>query len=557
MYSDKKSVLQLVALSAAHGIRKVLLCPGSRNVPLVQSFASHSAFECYSVTDERSAGFFAIGLSLQSHAPVIVCCTSGSALLNLHPAVCEAFYRQVPLVVVSADRPESWIGQMDGQTLPQPGVFGSLVKKSVNLPEIHAAEDEWFCNRLINETLLESTHCTCGPVHINVPLTEPLFGCTQESLPDVRQICRWDMTDERGSADRMQAELSRYDKCMVVSGQLDTREATEVARHIPADRVAWLTEVLGNIPSGVQVVRHFDAALYTCGEEECERLRPDLLITFGGHVVSKRLKKFLRKYKPRAHWHVAPDGQIVDLFCSLTTVVESSPARFLRIFSQAGRFPTPDYPEQWHELCKRVERPTPEYSEVYAVGSVLSALPPYSVLHLANSSVVRLAELFTLPEGVTVQCNRGVNGIEGSLSSAVGYAAASELLNVVLIGDLSFFYDMNALWGAHYIRSNFRIVLLNNGSGGIFHTLPGLSMDEDVRRFVTAGHDATAEGWARSRGLVYLSATDGASLRSAVEKLLDETSSSPVLLEVFTDAAADASEVKRYYHQIKDKIRKI
>lgn len=557
MYSDKKSVRQLVALFAAHGVRKVVLCPGSRNIPLVQSFASHPAFECYSVTDERSAGFFAIGLALQAHVPVGVCCTSGSALLNLHPAVCEAFYRQVPLIVVSADRPEAWIGQMDGQTLPQPGVFGGLVKKSVTLPEVHTEEDEWYCNRLINETLLEAVHHTGGPVHINIPLAEPLFGFTEESLPEVRCIERWDATDETAFAARLHTELSRYGKCLVVSGQMSAGEAAGVACHIPTDHMVWLTEVLGNVPQDAGALRRFDAALFTCDEEECESLRPDLLITFGGHIVSKRLKKFLRRYKPKAHWHVAPDGRPVDLFRSLTAVIEASPERFWKALQSADVMPRQEYVGRWRDLCGRVMEPQPEYSGLYAVKNVWTALPPHSVLHLANSSAVRLAEFFPLPEGVEVLCNRGVNGIEGSLSSAVGYAAASDRLNVLLVGDLSFFYDMNALWSAG-IRSNLRIVLLNNGGGGIFHTLPGLSMQDGVRRFVTATHDASAEGWARSRGFNYLKVSEESALMPALGKFFEETSPVPVLLEVFTDADGDADELRKYEQWIrKTKIQEI
>lgn len=549
MYSDKKSILQLVALLRAHGVRKIVLCPGSRNVPLVQSFAACPDFECYPVTDERSAGFYAIGLALQSGAPAGVCCTSGSALLNLHPAVCEAFYRQVPLVVVSADRPGAWIGQMDGQTLPQPGVFGGLVKKSVNLPEIHTEEDEWYCNRLVNEALLELTHHVRGPVHINVSVSEPLFRLTEDELPEVRCIRRWDMEDEAEFSMRVSTEFSRYGKCLVVSGQLDAREAEEIAACIPGDGVAWLAEVLGNVPPG-HALRGFDAALYVCDEKECGQLAPDLLITFGGHIVSKRLKKFLRTHRPKAHWHIAPDGVPVDLFCSLTMVIETTPLQFWRAVSRSDDMLSGAYSQLWRDMCRKVVLPQPDYSELYAVKTVLEALPVHSVLHLSNSSAIRLAELFPLPEGVEVQCNRGVNGIEGSLSAAVGYAAASDRLNVLLIGDLSFFYDMNALWSGG-IRSNLRIVLLNNSGGGIFHALPGLSVDGNARRFVTACHDTTAEGWARSRGFVYHEARDGASLQSAVGCLYEE-SQSPVLLEVFTDAAADASELKRYYHQIKN-----
>ncbi len=551
MYSDKKNVLQLVALLRAHGIRRAVLCPGSRNVPLVQAFATCEDFECFSVTDERSAGFFAVGLALHVQAPVVVCCTSGSALLNLHPAVCEAFYRRVPLVVVSADRPAAWIGQMDGQTLPQPGVFGGLVRKAVNLPEVRTGEDEWYANRLVNEALLEVDHHGYGPVHINVPLSEPLFQFTAEALPSVRRMVRRDMSDEgRTLSFFLKEEFPKYRRVLVVSGQMSSDEAAGVAACLSGSRVAWLAEVLGNCPSASDAVRGFDALLYAAREEDLQALRPDLVITVGGHVVSKRLKQFLRRTPSLVHWHVSPDGLPADLFCALTTVVEASPADFFRLFFRPEALPSGAYAQLWHESCARLASPETGYSEMYAVRRVLEALPPHAVLHLANSSVV--AELCRLPEGVEVQCNRGVNGIEGSVSAAVGYAAVSDRMNFLLVGDLSFFYDMNALWNGH-IRSNLRIVVLNNGGGAIFHALPGLDMAGDTRHFVTASHGASAAGWAESQGFTYLQAADTVSLLAAFDDLLDETATAPVLLEVFTDAEADAEELRNYYHAIKER----
>ena len=222
MYSDKKNILQLVALLIEHNIKKIVLCPGSRNSPIVPTIANHPFFSCYPVTDERSAAFFAIGLALHGGSPAAVCCTSGSALLNIHPAVSEAFYQQVPLVVISADRPGAWIGQMDGQTFPQPGVFGSQVKKSVNLPEIHTDEDEWYCNRLINEALLKLNHHGKGPVHINVPISEPLFRFTTEELPKVRVITRYqglNVYDREYTG--LIERLNNYNRRMIVAGQMN------------------------------------------------------------------------------------------------------------------------------------------------------------------------------------------------------------------------------------------------------------------------------------------------------------------------------------------------
>ena len=489
MYSDKKNILQLVALLRAHEIRNVVLCPGSRNTPIIHTLANHPYFTCYSVTDERSAGFFALGLALSGGRPAAVCCTSGTALLNLHPAVAEAFYQQVPLVVISADRPASWIGQMDGQTLPQPNVFGPLVKSSVNLPEIHTSEEEWYCNRLVNEALLELNHHGKGPVHINVPISEPLFQFTAEDLPDVRVITRYQgLNVYDRQYDDLITRLNGYTKRMMVVGQMNLIYLFErkicklLYKHF-----AWLTEHTGNQTVPGIPVKNFDAIIYSLPEEEQAKLVPDLLITYGGHVVSKRLKQLLRKHPPKEHWHVAADGQVADTFCSLTTVIEMDPFEFLEKIAYLLENKPCEYPKRWEQLSKQMAEPDFAFSEMAAIGKVLKSLPTDAVLHLANSSTVRYAQLFQIPDSVEVCCNRGTSGIEGSLSTALGYAWASDKLNFVLIGDLSFFYDMNALWCNH-LRGNLRIMLLNNGGGEIFQSLPGLKMEARTHRFVTALH---------------------------------------------------------------------
>ena len=346
MYTDKKNILQLAALLEAYGITRVVLCPGSRNAPIVHTLSNHPGFVCHAMTDERSAGYFALGLALNSGKPVAVCCTSGTALLNLHPAVAEAFYQKVPLIVISADRPAAWIGQMDGQTLPQPEVFRSLVKKSVNLPEIHTDEDEWFCNRLINEALLETNHHGKGPVHINVPVSEPLFNFTTEALPQVRVITRYQGLnvydrDYNELIDRM----NKYRKRMIVVGQMnliylfEKRYTKLLYKHF-----AWLTEHIGNRTVPGIPVKNFDAALYAMPEDKMDQMAPELLITYGGHIVSKRLKKYLRRHPPKEHWHVSPDGEVTDLYGSLTTVIEMDPFEFLEKIAALLETRTPEYP---------------------------------------------------------------------------------------------------------------------------------------------------------------------------------------------------------------------
>ena len=553
MYSDKKNILQLVALLRAHEIRNVVLCPGSRNTPIIHTLANHPYFTCYSVTDERSAGFFALGLALSGGRPAAVCCTSGTALLNLHPAVAEAFYQQVPLVVISADRPASWIGQMDGQTLPQPNVFGPLVKSSVNLPEIHTSEEEWYCNRLVNEALLELNHHGKGPVHINVPISEPLFQFTAEDLPDVRVITRYQgLNVYDRQYDDLITRLNGYTKRMMVVGQMNLIYLFErkicklLYKHF-----AWLTEHTGNQTVPGLPVKNFDAIIYALPEEEQAKLVPDLLITYGGHVVSKRLKQLLRKHPPKEHWHVAADGQVADTFCSLTTVIEMDPFEFLEKIAYLLENKPCEYPKRWEQLSKQMAEPDFAFSEMAAIGKVLKSLPTDAVLHLANSSTVRYAQLFQIPDSVEVCCNRGTSGIEGSLSTALGYAWASDKLNFVLIGDLSFFYDMNALWCNH-LRGNLRIMLLNNGGGEIFQSLPGLKMEARTHRFVTALHQTKAEGWAQERGFDYTAVHTMEELDAALSDFMQaDQQGNPKFMEVFTDKAEDVRLLKEYYHGLR------
>lgn len=554
MYSDKKNILQLAALLKEHNVKKIVLCPGSRNAPIVHTLANHPSFTCYPVTDERSAGFFALGLALHGGQPAAICCTSGSALLNIHPAVSEAFYQKIPLVVISADRPGAWIGQMDGQTLPQPCVFGPLVKKSVNLPEIHTEEEEWYCNRLVNEALLELNHHGKGPVHINVPISEPLFQFTTELLPEVRVMTRYQGLnvydrEYKGLIER----LNKYNKRMMIAGQMsliylyEKKYSKLLYKHF-----TWLTEHTGNKTVPGIPVKNFDAALYALPEEIQEKMVPELVITYGGHIVSKRLKNFLRKHPPKEHWHVSLDGEVCDLFGSLTTVIEMDPFEFLEKIAYLLENKPTEFPRLWENTTRNLPEPEFAYSEMAAIGSLIKSLPSPSALHLGNSSTVRYAQLFTLPEDVEVCGNRGTSGIEGSLSTAVGYSVASPKLNFVVLGDLSFFYDMNALWNGNY-GCNLRILLLNNGGGEIFQALPGLSMSEKSYRFVTATHATTAKGWATERGFAYFEVHNEEELAEAMKTFtLPDPFSQPMLMEVFTDKNEDVRLLKDYYHQLKN-----
>ena len=510
MYSNKEHINILTTLLVAHGIRHAVVCPGSRNAPITHNLNECPDITCYPVTDERSAGFYALGMSQALKQPVVVCVTSGTALLNLAPAVAEAYYQHIPLVVVSADRPQQWIDQLEGQTLPQPDALGRFVKKAVSLPEPHDEEERWYCNRLINEALIIGN----APVHINVPITEPLFEFSVPELPAERKI-------ERIPADISAATLS----CV-------TRMFLQAKRPI--------------LVSGQPMNPLLDEAVYLVGDDP--DYVPDFVLYIGGSIVSKRVKRFLRKAKET--WVVNETGEVTDTFMNLTHVVQGdgeAVADYIRFTLVMEPHP---FVQQWDALLEKIRQQTlayePGYSQMAAV-KYFEAHVGEAVIHYANSSVIRLANSFAQHP---VWCNRGVNGIEGSLSTAAGFSVVSAARVFCVIGDLSFFYDQNALWNQN-LRRNFRILLLNNGCGGIFNMLSGLEGSPARDGIVAAGHHTSAEGICRQNDIVYLRADGPHDLHQAIDTLLYTESDRPVLLEVFTTADEDEQVLKDYYKTLK------
>jgi 2-succinyl-5-enolpyruvyl-6-hydroxy-3-cyclohexene-1-carboxylate synthase len=450
-------------------------------------------------------------------------------VLNYAPAVAEAFYQKLPLIVITADRPAAWIGQMDGQTLPQPDVFKSLVRTSVQLPEIISAQDEWYANRLINEALLAATHRSFAPVHINIPLSEPLCDYGAEHLPQARKITRQPRTTSRDDFAPYAKRFQSFQRPMIIAGQsVDAGVGQELDKLIEVSDCVVLTEHLSNI-SSQHCIRNFDAMLCAIPVEEAPRYAPDLLITMGGHIVSKRIKKFLRTHPPLEHWHVSTDGEIVDTYQCLTDAIEAEAAGFIRCLAEyPGSEPRKPFSTIWRSFSDKLPEPEAEYSDLMAVGLLMKALPQDANLQLANSSSVRLAQLFSLTGNHRVYSNRGTSGIDGCLSTAAGQAAVSRHLTFLIIGDLSFFYDMNGLWNNH-LSKNLRILLNNNSGGGIFHTLPGI----EYSKAMDAPHSQSARAWAEDRGLAYLSASNAQELKSQIPVFTAKDSNKPMLLEVF------------------------
>ena len=491
MYSSKQNVNILTSLLVAHGIHHAVVCPGSRNAPIVHNLNECPDIQCYPVTDERSAGFYALGMTQALKEPVVVCVTSGTALLNLYPAVAEAYYQHRSLVVVSADRPQQWIDQLDGQTLPQPDALGRFVKKAVSLPEPHDEDTRWYCNRLINEALMVKH----GPVHINVPITEPLFDFSTPELPKERKI------------ELLPADISNVTLSHVCRMFMQAKRPMLIA--------------------GQPMNPLMDEAVVQIGDDV--DYIPDFVLYTGGSIVSKRLKHFLRKAKET--WVVNSEGEVTDTFMNLTHVVQGDGdvvADMVR--SNLEEKPHP-FVQKWEALLAQIRQQVvanePPYSSA-AVVKYFEQKRGANIVHYANSMAIRLANTYSK---TPVYCNRGVNGIEGSLSTAAGFSCVTDEKVFCVIGDLSFFYDQNALWNQN-LRGNLRILLLNNGKGGIFDMLPGLEKSPARDKYVAAEHHATAEGICQQNDIYYQQATTTEEMQRGIDLLLSADFSRPMVLEI-------------------------
>ena len=533
MDPNYNSIDELINLLEQHNVSKIVVCPGSRNSPLVTALFHTKFFTCYPITDERSAGFFATGLSLHGGHKVAVCCTSGSALLNLHPAIAEAYYQQIPLIIISADRPLSWIGQKDGQTLPQENVFGTLVRKSINLRPINTENDRWFNNRLINEALLESDHKTRGPIHINIEIQEPLHSTTITPQPKRKIERLMGLSPYHKENQIIYKALNKYSRKMVLIGQMnliyefEKRDAKMLYKHF-----VWLGEHLANQTAPGIILRNFDAAIKSMTKEQSANFAPELLITYGGHTISKQIKKLLTEHPPKEHWHISPDGEIMDRYKCLTRVIEMDPFDFLERIAAQIDCPTPSYPREWEQQCKSLPEIEPHFSQSYIIGKTQQSLPANSALHLANSMTVRYSQLYPLNSEIEVCCNRGINGIEGSLSTALGYAYHSQKLNFIFLGDLSFFYDMNIL-NSTLINNNIRILLVNNNGGAIFDSLSYIDQSDEATPLIKGIQTHQAKEWATSRGFEYKQVNTFEELNDSLEWLTNPIQhNSPLFLEI-------------------------
>lgn len=560
MYSNKENVNILTSLLLEYGVSDAVVCPGSRNAPIVHNLSVCEAIRCRPITDERSAAFYALGLAIATKRPTVVCVTSGSALLNVMPAVAEAAYQHVPLVVISADRPQQWIDQLDGQTIPQPDALGRFVRKAVQLPEPHNDEERWLCRRLVNEAMHLATCRQGAPVHINVPISEPLFEFNIEQLPKLSRFNNIKRAVIKDASMDMPEAFHEAKRPMIVIGQLAHGTVSHETIRSLSEKYVVMSEPLSN-PSYMTI--HFDEAIryivsdnssINDDEDDKTAYYPDYVVYVGDTLVSKPARRFLRNAKAPSCLITPDAADIHDPLMTLTDIVECDTDSINALLASLCEAPDNDERCQFHDrwqsfldaCAAHADAYAPEYSQMATVKYFEEQLADLDIdicVHYANSSAVRLACIYAQHY---VWCNRGVNGIEGSLSTAAGFSLATPDMTVCVIGDLSFFYDQNALWNSN-LRGNLRIILLNNRGGGIFRQLPGLSDSPAADDLVMASHENTAQGICTQNDIGYLSAKNMDEMQIGVVTLLTRESERPMLLEVFTDSNDDVKALEKYF----------
>lgn len=526
MFCHIPQVNQLTALLVAHGVRHVVVCPGSRNATIVHNLheAGAQRFKLHPVTDERSAAFVALGMSLALQEAVAVCVTSGSALLGCIPAVAEAYYRHLPLLVISADRPLTWIGQLDGQTLPQQGALMPYCPTyQVGTP--HTDEHRWYNNRQINEAIISLTDNGGAPAHINVSIEEPMFTFDVAELPQERVVKKHEATRGEVLPPEVVELVSNAKLPALLIGQYERGDIrNEAAELAESERMLVLPEIISDVP-GNQLMNAFDQLCQTSAT-----VRPDVIVHIGGNFVHKAFKRVLRNHDCQVV-RIGQDAALPDTFCHATHWVRVAEQPALAQLCRALPSRNNNVAQANKALALVSKDIYPKPSNELTFDTAMLALRDATVgldgnfaLHLANSTAVRSAAKVFSSGTFPIFCNRGVNGIEGSLSAAVGYSMVMWGLSLAVIGDLSFFYDVNALWNVQ-LPANLRVMLVNNAHGGIFDQLPGLEASPARNRYVAAGQQEqgySAEGVARTFHLDYTRAATFEELKKALPHWLEE-----------------------------------
>lgn len=555
--TSKPNVNELVAIAVGHGVRNAVICPGSRNAPIAMALAACREISTEVIIDERSAAFVALGMAQTSQSPVMIVCTSGTALLNFSPAVAEAYYAGIPLIVVSADRPVQWIDQDDSQTLRQFQALENYVKKSFNIPDYSPDNQEltWYANREINDALLTALSGRKGPVHINIQLSQPL-SATQPATPLIpRLISLVAGSNELPTATIKELAKEAADKkIMLIAGFMlpDSKINRAVASLSSLPNVFVFAETIANIHAS-NVCTGIDRVLSTLSEADKERMLPDLVITIGGALVSRMIKEYFRKFNNVEHWSLGQHLTTSDPLMCLTKRIEADTAHTLHRIATGIRYHNPvcDYANQWREIAGNALMSHNKFldqcgwCDLKATATLFNALPKGCNLHCSNGTSIRYAQLN--PAGCHASfCNRGVSGIDGCTSTAAGGARSYPGTTILLTGDMSFNYDMGILsWRG--LPDTFKIAVLNNNGGDIFRFIPS-TRDMPVREeFLCAAPGINLNQAADSFGIRYFHAASETELIKVIPQWLAHKGCA--ILDIETPTERNANTLIAYMNR--------
>ena len=552
-FSAKRSIQVLGHLLQQYGIEKMVISPGSRNAPLAIHFSGIDAFECFSIVDERSAAFTAMGMAKSLKKPVAISCTSGSAAVNYYPAITEAFYQNIPLLILTADRPTDFVDLFDGQTIRQKNVFHQHSYGDFELLEDEAENAEEQNFKTI-KTAIELCIEKQGPVHINIPLSEPLYNLVYELpiFPEV-EIIKQEKPYEISS--HLVSEFNQAKRILILAGTLDHNPELEsiLSQFVKNHSVVVLTEANSNLYND-KFFNHIDRYVFNFSEEDFRTYAPDLLITIGQNVVSKKVKEFLRKAKPTKHWHI-DQHWFPNTYYALTEKIDAKSEVFFGQLLPFSRLEPQAYYNLWSVLKdKRDEKheafcKASSFSDFKIFETLEQKIPENYHVHISNSSAIRYAELFPYSKNHQIFCNRGTSGIDGCTSTAMGYAMMNENPVILITGELSFMYDINGLWN-QYIPPYTRIIVVNNGEGNIFRIIPGPSNTNAVDEFIATKHHKNVENLAKHFGFSYFKVEEEETFLRVLDNFF-KADEKPKILEIDTSEIQNADVLKNYFNALK------
>lgn len=562
--SDQESTIrvyhtlaQVAEICAAHGVKYAVLSPGSRSAPVALSFMRNTKIEHFVLADERSAAYTALGMAKQTQSPVVLVCTSGTAALNYAPAIAEAFFSEVPLIVFTADRPPEWTAQADNQSIYQENIYGKHAKANFNLPVDYSHPDaQWQAQRQVNEGLILSQTGKHGSVHFNVPLREPLY--LDSPIKDIQKpkIIRpnYFATDSEEAFKFLTEKIKKFKKVVFVCGNANYDEdLVENTEYFCEEKYGvLLLDPASNLHNNTNAIKHSDFILDGLSKKEIDGLVPELVITFGGPIVSKNLKAFLRNDKIKEHWHISDSSIASDTFQKLTKAIVMDSFWFFEMLYNSDISFNEDYYEKWTDLendaSSKIYKKTAvlPYCESKAVIKILNALPRECVLHLGNSLPIRHVTSFpNLDNATEVYSNRGTSGIDGSLSTAAGQSMVDKRMHILILGDLSFLYDSNGLWNK-YLKGNLKIIILNNYGGRIFESLPGAAKQAELEEYFVTEQNLSFEHTAKQHSIAYFVAENEEELEASFLKFFKK-GKRPCILEVRIKDGMGLGEVKKYF----------